>query len=222
MNTPPSSSARPSAQSAPSPSRAPAQPPRQQAERQALNDRFSSKLEREEGGKASQRRDTGGQIRGDDQIAEWAFIGERQNGDDDAQTDLGQRDAAIRLHGASPVGAAGDAAPASLEPEVLARMAAHIADGVTSSGLLGAAINEASIQFPAGMLAESAHLTQEPDGSIAIRIAGLDPRLSALEKGRVQIELRTALAQRRHVSALSFARAASDYPGRKPEISRVV
>lgn len=220
MNTPPAAPSRPQNHAAAArPNTSIAPPPRQQAERQSVNDRFAAKLDREDNAKGSQR-DEGGQRRGVDDIAlPTLFTGEQDTGEGSAESDLGQREVLLRLTAAANL--AGIAAPAAtaFDTALLNQIAAQIADSVPSAGA-----SEVSIEFPEGSLAQSAHVRREPDGSIAIRLAGLDPRLSAAQNGRAQMDLRAALALRRlQVSSLTLERWQGDQDAPSPRpISRVV
>lgn len=219
MNTSPPSPAR-TPRSAPHPasqhSRSNTEPPRQQAEKQGMKDRFTSKMEREEGGKPSQNRDMGGAS----SAADAPFGGKPpldREGGDGGQSGFGQQGVQLQLSGAQALaGAQASAVP--LDTAALQRMAAQIAEAAP-----GALSSEASITFPDGSLAESAQIKREPDGSVAIRIAGMDPRLTALQNGRAQLELLNGLALRRlKVSSLSLERTKPDQAGRDSAISRVV
>lgn len=146
------------------------------------------------------------------------FSGERDAGDDGAQPDLGHREAHLRLTAAANVAGVAPPVSSALDSALLSQIAAQIADSASSAGA-----SEASIEFPAGSLAESALIRREADGSIAIRIAGIDPRLSALQNARAQMELRAALAQRRlQVSSVTLERGRAEEPDQNPAISRVV
>ena len=224
MNTPPASPARPS-HNAPHAShhqiRASSEPPRQQAERQGLKDRFAAKLEREEGGAPTQGRDSAA-VNSSDGLASRSQLPLERDGSENNDSGLAQRDMQNLLTGPQATSAAGLSGAIPMDTAMLQRMAAQIAEGIP-----GAASSEASIQFPDGSLAESAQIRREPDGSIAIRIAGFDPRLSAFQSGRAEVELLTALALRRlKVSSILLERTKSDQRSRESSresaISRVV
>lgn len=216
---PPATPSRPSSHSAVTSYPNSAPPPRHQAERQSANDRFAAKLDRDDSAKRAQA-DQAGQRNGLDAAALPAlFIGEQGADEDSAQPDLGQREALMRLTAAANL--TGPAAPASaaFDTALFSQIAAQIAEAMP-----GAGTSEASIEFPSGALVQSAHIRREADGSIAIRIAGLDPRLSAMQNGRVQAELRSALALRRlRVSTVTLDRGRDDQnPLLSRPISRVV
>ena len=219
MNTRPAASSRPPNHAAAAHPSAPPPPPRHQAERQSLNDRFAAKLDRDDNAKGSQR-DEAGQRRGvDDAALPALFMGDENTGEDSAQSDLGQREALLRLSSAANPGGIAAPAAAGFDTALLNQIAGQIAEGVPSAGA-----SEVSIEFPEGSLAHSAHIRREPDGSIAIRLAGLDPRLSAMQNGRAQMDLRAALAARRlQVSSLTLERGRDDQGAPLPRpISRVV
>jgi hypothetical protein len=220
VNTPPAAPSRPQNHAAAARPNTPVPPPpRQQAERQSLSDRFAAKLDREDSAKGTQQ-DEAGQRRGvDDAALSTMFMGEEDTGEDSAQSDLGQREALLRLTAAANPGGIATPATAAFDTALLSQIAAQIADSVPSAGA-----SEVSIEFPEGSLAHSAHIRREPDGSIAIRLAGLDPRLSAIQNGRAQMDLRAALALRRlQVSSLTLERGQGDQDTPLPRpISRVV
>jgi hypothetical protein len=183
---------------------APAPTPRHQAERQSLSDRFAAKLERDDNANGAQREEEG--QRRENAALPGLFKGEDDAGEGGAQPDLGQREALLRLTAAANLTGTAPPMAAAFDTALLSQIAAQISDGVH-----GAASAEASIEFPAGSLAQSAHIRRDADGSIAIRIAGLDPRLSAMQNGRVQADLRSALALRRlQVSSLTLERGRDD------------
>lgn len=177
-----------------------------------MTDRFAAKLDHEDSAKSARRG-------GDDTALRARLTGERDVGDDGAQPDLGQREALLRLTAAAAV--TGVAAPTSpaFDTVLLGQIAAQIADGVP-----GAGVSEASVEFPPGSLVQSAQIRRAADGSITVRIAGFDPRLSAMQAGRAQAELRSALAVRRlQVSSLTLERAEDDHdPRLSRPIARVV
>jgi hypothetical protein len=220
--TPPVTPSRPPShaanQNANTHARTPTPAPRHQVERQSLYDRFAAKLERDDSAKSTHR-DEAGQRRGLADAALTAlFAGERDASDDGAQPDLGQRDVILRLTAAAIIAEVTAPAPAAFDTALFSQIAAQIAEGVPVAGA-----SEASIEFPAGSLAESAHLRREADGSIAIRIAGLDPRLSVMQNGRAQMELRAAIALRRlQVSSLTLECGRADDPGQDPPLSRPI
>ncbi len=197
-----------------------AEPPRQQAETRSAKDRFAAKLERETSGTGGERKDST-----DFSALEGAFAGKARlpNGSSEGEANSGGHEGFAQTamtFTAQSTSAALIAAPAavSIDPTSLQRMAAQIAESWPSS-----AAQQMSIQFPEGMLAESALIRREPDGSVAIRIAGMDPTLSARQSARAQIELTNALALRRlRVDALSFERAEADQRGLDSAISRAV
>jgi hypothetical protein len=197
--------------------RHPAPTPRHQAERQSLSDRFAAKLERDDNAKGAQREEAG--QRREDAAMPSLRKGEGDAGEDSAQPDLGQREALMRLTAAANLTGTAPPVAAAFDTALLSQIAAQIAEGVPGAGSA-----EASIEFPAGALAQSAHIRREADGSIAIRIAGLDPRLSAMQNGRVQADLRSALALRRlQVSSLTLERGRGDQElALSRPISRVV
>lgn len=195
-----------------------AEPPRKQAEARSARDRFAAKLERDqESGDTGSRRASGsghsaeGEARGLGGLvhdgAGKGSAGSDTGGDTSggAQQDQTQAQhlAGALIHGVeagAPVSAAGRA---SFDPAMLERMAAQIAESWPGSG-----VASAEIEFPDTAIAQSAQIVREPDGSIAVRIAGIDPRIAAVQNARLQLELANALAQRRlRVGSLQFVRA---------------
>lgn len=167
--------------------------PRQHAERQTVNDRFAAKLERDDATRKGAQRETIGTQPGvDEQLLPALQRGDEYTGENGGQSDLGQREALMRLTAATQLAAVSAPQSAAFDTALLNQIAAHIAEGVPVVGS-----SEASVEFPAGSLVQSALIRREADGSIAIRLAGVDPRLSALQNGRAQAELRSALAGRR-------------------------
>ncbi|WP_379553661.1 hypothetical protein [Qipengyuania sp. DGS5-3] len=183
------------AQRGPEPSRAPnnaarthEEPPRQQAENRTLRDRFSEKLAREDGEKSGSAK--GATIAEKEGQARSAIL-EQQGERSDQGMLSGGDDARLQLAAATAAREAGRSS-ATMDTQMLSRMAAQIAEGWPC-----AKASSASIQFPEGSLAETAQIKREADGSIAIRIAGLDPRLTAQQTGRAHLELLNAFARRR-------------------------
>jgi hypothetical protein len=186
------------------------QPPRQHAETSAARDRFAARLER------SQAYDNAVDERGDDTPPADARV--RREGSEDSEradtgnerssdphADLALAQSAAVLHGiASVTGIAASTAALPIDPKLFERIAAQIAEH-WPAGLAQAA----RIQFPPGMLVTAALLTREPDGSMAIRLTGLDPRITAVQSARLQHDLANALARRRlRVGSLQFDDAA--------------
>lgn len=186
-----------------------ANPPRQQAESSAARDRFAARLERSEPrDSAIAERDEGKTPddartrvqRDPSEGSDRAASG--QDGGDDSHADLAfaQSPTAV-LQGASGVtGVAASPAALPIDPAMLERMAAQIAEQWP-----GAIVEAARIQFPDGMIVKAALLVREPDGSMAIRLTGLDPRVSTVQTARLQHDLANALARRRlRVGSLQF------------------
>jgi hypothetical protein len=244
-HTPAASSSRP-AQSphAATPHRAApsAEPPRQQAETRAARDRFAAKLERD------QPRDTGKADRGDGKPAPngrepvagreddrsgladlGADIGAdsgQGGGNGDAHPDFALTQPAAVLSGPASITApAPTPATPLIDPAMLERMAAQIAEQWPGGG-----IEAARIQFPEGAIIQAVSLTRQADGTMAIRLTGLDPRFTALQSARLQVDLANALTRRRlRIGALEFEKAAPSQresgrsdPGAASAIDRVV
>jgi hypothetical protein len=189
----------------------PHQPPRQQAETSAARDRFAARLER------SQAYDNAIEERGDDTPPTDARQRVRRDASEDSgradtgnerssdpHADLALAQAATVLQGVTGVtGIAATTAALPIDPKLFERIAAQIAEH-WPAGLAQAA----RIQFPPGMLVTAALLTREPDGSMAIRLTGLDPRIAAVQSARLQHDLANALARRRlRVGSLQFDHA---------------
>ena len=90
------------------------------------------------------------------------------------------------------------------------------------------------LTLPGGSLAAGAMIMRGADGGMAIRITGIDPRLSAMQVARMRKELDNALARRRvNLNSLTLDKSGeesggnsgqrlSDQGGRESNISRVV
>jgi hypothetical protein len=188
------------------------QPPRQQAETSAARERFAARLERsqayehaiDERGDDNPPADARGRVQRDpSEDSERADTGNDRSGDPHADLALAQ--SAAVLHGVAGVtGIAASTAALPIDPKLFERIAAQIAEH-WPAGLAQAA----RIQFPPGMLVTAALLTREPDGSMAIRLTGLDPRITAVQSARLQHDLANALSRRRlRVGSLQFDDAA--------------
>ncbi len=188
------------------------QPPRQQAEASAARDRFAARLERqeasdnpiEEHGDDNPSADARGRVRRDPSEDSDRADARNDRGTD-PHADLALAQSTTVLHGAAGVtGIAASTASLPIDPKVFERIAAQIAEHWPAS------LSEATrIQFPPGMLVTAALLTREPDGSMAIRLTGLDPRIAAVQSARLQHDLANALARRRlRVGSLQFDNAA--------------
>jgi hypothetical protein len=223
MNTPPTPSQRPSSHATnhhtSSQARNPVPALRQQVERQSMSDRFSAKLDRDESAKIGQQREAQSSDRREDLAFPPPYSGEQDAGEGGAHPDLGQREALLRLNAVANLAPVAAPASASFDTALLSQMAAQIAQATPAAGA-----SEVSIEFPSGALAQSAHIRREADGSIVIRIAGLDPRLSAVQNGRAQADLRSALALRRlQVSSVTLEKGRTDQGSvLSSPISRVV
>lgn len=203
-----------------------AEPPRKQAEARSARDRFAARLDREsDSASATSRRDTAAAApEGDDHAAragldqDGSRHGGNGNGDGEWQNDsaVAQLMFATASQGAQAILAVGPGAPLPLDTTMLERMAAQIAEGWPAGG-----VEAATITFPDMAVAASAHIVRAADGSIAIRIAGLDPRITALQNARLQIELVNALARRRlRIRSLAFeGLAAASQPARGTAVS---
>jgi hypothetical protein len=90
-----------------------------------------------------------------------------------------------------------------MDPALLERMAAQIAEHWPAGG-----VEAAQVQFPEGSVVQSALLIRAPDGTMAIRLAGLDPRATAVQSARLQLDLANALSRRRlRIGSLHFETA---------------
>jgi len=209
------------------------QPPRQQAETGAARDRFAARLDRsqaydnaiEERDDRNAPADARGRVGREPPEDSDRADTENERGSD-PHVDLALAQSAVILHGAASVtGIAASTANLPIDPKVFERIAAQIAEH-WPQGLAQAA----RIQFPPGMIVTAALLTREPDGSMAIRLTGLDPRIAAVQSARLQHDLANALARRRlRVGSLQFENAARVQrggvrPGSGPDsaIDRVV
>ncbi|MDY7098992.1 MAG: hypothetical protein SXU28_12710 [Pseudomonadota bacterium] len=206
------------------------EPPRKQAETRTARDRFNAKLEQESGKSSavndkSSLREEASNRRSGGFDGEYSGSSDQRGGDGGSQSDhsLNAPVWTIIASRADPVSAVGVQGAATVDPAILDRMAAQIAESWTNGRT-----HEAMIEFPDTALAQSAHISREADGSIAVRIAGLDPRLSALQNAQVQIQLTNALARKRlRVSAVRFetqdqSRPLRDDAGDASAIPRVV
>ena len=186
-------------------------PPREDARRDTLAKTFSSRLDRAADPKTDGSHRASGETAG-------RPIGELRNPFDERDGESGQgrseQAAAPPLTGK---GAGGPNAPHSpTDTQMLDRMAAQIAE------VRGLDSGEAEIKFPAGSLASEASIQRQPDGGLAIRLAGLDPRLGAVREGLARLALIGALERRRvRIASLQFVRG-DDQAGRKSTMSRVV
>ena len=194
------------------------EPPRQQAEARSARERFASRLdqgsERFPSGSDrpdSTNRNESGRIAGERE-GERGGSGDGSGGGSGGGDDRGGGQHDHTLHGAHALtltGIANISAPASASAPVidlamLERMAAQIAESWPSVGA-----EAMRIEFPAGAIAQSALVSRAADGSLAIRIAGIDPKLSALHHAQLQIQLAGALNRRRlRIGSLNFENAA--------------
>ena len=198
------------------------EPPRQQAEARSARERFASRLDQgsERFASGSDRPDStnrneSGRIageregeRGGSGDGSGGGSGGNSGGGDDRGG--GQHDHALHgAHALTLTGIANISAPASASAPVidlamLERMAAQIAESCPSVGA-----EAMRIEFPTGAIAQSALVSRAADGSLAIRIAGIDPKLSALHHAQLQIQLAGALNRRRlRIGSLNFENAA--------------
>jgi hypothetical protein len=187
-----------------------AEPPRQQAETRAARDRFAARLDRDplreagknprsEGNAAADSRD---RVQARDEDQSDRFGGGPDNGSD-TESDVALAQAPSTLlgaHGPSSVGAIGAPITPLIDPALIARMAAQIAETWPS-----AASEAVQVQFPQGSLITGALLSRLPDGSMAIRLTGLDPQVTAVQGVRLQRDLAAALTRRRlRIGAMQF------------------
>lgn len=147
----------------------------------------------------------------------------------DAQDGFGQAGseaadliAQLRLSAALQTPTTRGAAPSGIDPALIDRIAAQIAE------VQPAAANQtALVTFPAGTIVGSATVMRGPDGGLTIRLTGLDPRVGALQADRLRTSLLSSLERRRiKTSEVTFDRDRSTDPGiqdnRESITSRVV
>lgn len=206
----------------------PAEPPRQQAETRAARDRFAARLDRDgpaETGKAEReegKAQAGSRERVQEREGNGSGFGDgEQKGGGDAQPELALAQPAAALFGAAATAAVAEIATPLMDPALLERMAAQIAEHWPAVGL-----EAAHVQFPEGAVVQSALLTRGPDGAMAIRLTGLDPRVTAVQSARLQLDLANALSRRRlRIGSLQFEsapRAQRDYRGAEPGTASVI
>ena len=192
------------------------EPPRKQAEARSARERFSARLEQgtEKGTGRSERSAPHDALTyarpGLDESGGDAGAGHDGDG---AQHDhaLASNTASVAVQGTDSISITAASGTSAFDNATLERMAAQIAESWPGKGIW-----EASIEFPDTAIAQSAHITREPDGSIAVRIAGLDPNIAAVNHARLQLQLANALAQRRlRLGSLRFESA--DQPRRARE-----
>ena len=181
-------------------------PPRKQAEAKSAKDKFASKLDKEGNAAGSERK--GGVTATDNSNLFGPFANNRSLESDHGSGGFeGFAQSSLMIATGATANAGGAASGVnSIDTATLQRMAAQIAESWPSR--VGESL---TVQFGEGALAQSALVSREPDGSIAIRIAGLDPNLTARQNARAQLELANALAQKRlRVASLKFEEAATD------------
>ncbi len=223
--TPPSStsSREPSAASSNQQARQPQtsnEPPRRQAETRTLGERFSAKMDRanEDGSRASARGDEGSGKPVSQRSSASDFDSLSGQNGQQSEGDLARADMARILKGGEPQALGNQATVNTADSAMLERMAAQIAESWPS-----ASKPAVEITFPPGALAQGAHLQRQADGSIAIRIAGLDPKLNALRAGYAQLALLHGLDRRRlKIASLEFEKSRGAQRGRLSEIPKTV
>ena len=201
------------------------EPPRKQSETRSARERFSAKLEQSsekssKAGDAVKYEDTSDQ----DRLSAYR---DQDNGSsntgshsDHANAQVSQT---IQLQALANSSTTQPSGP-TIDTVMLERMAAQIAESWPTGGA-----QQASITFPDTAIAQAAYIIREPDGSMAVRIAGLDPKLAAVKQAQLQLQLSGALARRRlKIASLQFETvdqlrgARPDVPGDDPAISRAV
>ncbi len=221
MNTNPPSNAANRLSYSDRPSWRPSDTPRHQAENRSAKDRFASKLERDNQGSGGERKGGAISASAEGALAPDQRVQDRSQGGGSGsggQDGLAQQSPMMLGMNANGAGLVSGAAQSAFDPAMLERMAAQIAESWPSAG-----VQDASIQFPEGSLAESAMIRREPDGSVAIRLAGIDPRLTAREAARAQMELSQALALRKlKVNSVTFERISALHRGLNSAIPRAV
>ncbi len=200
------------------------EPPRRQAEVRTLSERFSAKVERggDDAGRSSeQSTDRPGQ---NSSVRSRSGDFDSLSGESGHQSEgeLSRADMTRIMAGKDPQAIAAQSALSPTDKAMFDRMAAQIAESWPN-----ASQPSAEIEFPPGSLAQGAHLQRQADGGIAIRIAGLDPKLNALRAGYAQLALLHGLGRRRlNIASLQFERASKSadnaQPGRLSDIPRAV
>ncbi|MEM7701888.1 MAG: hypothetical protein AAF251_08130 [Pseudomonadota bacterium] len=107
------------------------------------------------------------------------------------------------------------AGPAIIDPAMLERMAAQIAESWPAA-LSSSRAQSASVAFPAGAIAQGAQITRGPDGALSVLITGLDPRLAAVQQARLQAQL-TGMLVRQRLKVKSVRLETAHQRGRRTE-----
>ena len=141
--------------------------------------------------------------------------------DDDASGDGGAGGTADALRMATPAQGLSASSPITLPDTALFdRIAAQIAEIRPGEGG-----QMAHLTLPEGSLAQAALIAKGPDGSLSIRITGLDPRLGTIQADRLRAGLVSALSRRKiHLAGLTLDKndPQPDQRGRASTTSRVV
>ncbi len=190
------------------------EPPRRQAEVKTLSERFSAKVERagDDAGRSSEQSAERAGQNSSARSRSGEFDSMSGENGHQSEGEFARADMARILAGKDPQAIAAQSALSPADKAVFERMAAQIAESWPS-----ASQPSAEIEFPPGFLAQGAHLQRQADGGIAIRIAGLDPKLNALRAGYAQLALLHGLGRRRlSIASLQFERASKSADGAQP------
>lgn len=196
------------------------EPPRQQAETRTLSEKFSAKIEgrSEDSGRGSEKEADGLSRHASSRSNAGSFDSLSGESGQQSESEFARSEMARIVKSGEAVAAANQATASRADNAVIEKMAAHIAESWPGAGQ-----KAADIDFPPGSLAQGAHLLRQSDGSIAIRIAGLDPKLNALRAGYAQLALMHGLDRRRlRVASLVFERSENSQRGRLSEIPKTV
>lgn len=189
--------------------------PRSQGNRNAQIEKFAAKMDKgEERGSAHSAA-----LKGADQQKQKGSLADRDSSQDRGgeQSDFAKAEIARQMSAGSLKATAATTPAMQSEIATLERMAAQIAEGRGLGEML-----EAEIKFPPGSLAQAAHIQRQPDGGMAIRISGMDPRQGAVNEARTKLGLLSALERRNlRVASLVFEKA-NNQNGRPSTMSRVV
>lgn len=115
----------------------------------------------------------------------------------------------LRLSAAAHPTAPRGVAHLGIDLGLIDRIAAQIAEVQPA-----VANQSAVVTFPAGTIVGSATVTRGPDGGLAIRLTGLDPRVGALQADRLRTSLLSSLERRRiRTTEVTFDKKGGTGPG---------
>lgn len=162
----------------------------------SMAERFARKLESSDKASADEqgRADESKQA-GDRQKARMKSGRQEQDAFSQQGGDPGGADPAVMVRAAAVAQLAEPGARGSIVIDIamIDKIAARIAEVQPAEARQQAA----AVAFPTGSVVESATVLRGPDGGLAIRITGLDPRVSALQADRLRANLLSALERRR-------------------------